>query len=865
MEFQPSLLFTKLYIPRVRSALVSRSRLMRRLDEGLGRKLILLSAPGGSGKSVLLSEWQAQSDSFTMVWVSLDPEENDPVRFWRYVAAAIDRVQPGTAARAEAILRTAGGGALDLLLPELVNSAAAVPVEFVLVLDDYHLIEQEGIHRQLTFLLDHMPPQMHLVLSTRVDPPLPLARLRAAGELVELRAPDLHFTPAEAGTFLNGLKGFGLREGEVAALAERTEGWVAGLQMAALSLEGSRERSQFVHAFTGSHHYVADYLMEEVLQRQSEAVQRFLLETAILDRLCGGLCAALTGYDNAAGMLHQLEQANLFITPLDDQREWYRYHHLFAEMLRSRLRALEPTRARELHRRAATWYAAHGQGGEAIGHALAAGEPELAAGLIEANLEQMLGRGEHRSLQTWLTALPEAMLTDRPALALTLARLRFEEGSLPECARLLALITAPAFAGDRLVLQARLARAQGDLPRAIEIAEVALASLPAGALAQRVALTLQLAGARHDRWEIEAASQAFAEAGALSRQIGDREQAAAALVSQGKILINQGRMAAAQACFSEALTLTEGELASRTEALAHFGLAQVHFRRGEDAEADACAQAAIRTAQRTGNLEVQVHATILRAFIEPDSQEASSLIQQAARMAPEGVPYARRMVEGYRASLALTHGDLAHATAWETQLPTSAGGELLLKLDVESLTLIRLRTARRDGAGALALLPELEEPVRSSGLTGALTELLVLKALALEATGQGQSARACMAEALGLAAPERYLRPFLDGGQGAIALLRQANVTGEAAAFRGALVALLEPGRPEPTGLIEELSQRELEVLQLLADGAANQEIADRLFVAVTTVKKHVSNIFGKLGVSNRVQALKRARELKLL
>lgn len=865
MAPQPSLLFTKLYIPRVRSALVSRSRLMRRLDDGLGRKLILLSAPGGSGKSVLLSEWQAQSDSFTMVWVSLDPEENDPVRFWRYVAAAIDRVQPGTAARAEAILRSAGSAALDLLMPELVNSASAVPVEFVLVLDDYHLIEQEGIHRQLTFLLDHMPPQMHLVISTRVDPPLPLARLRAAGELIELRAPDLHFTPAEAGAFLNDLKGFGLREGEVAALAERTEGWVAGLQMAALSLEGSRERSQFVHAFTGSHHFVADYLIEEVLQRQSETVQRFLLDTSILDRLCGGLCAALTGYDHAAGMLHQLEQANLFITPLDDQREWYRYHQLFAEMLRGRLRLLEPERERELHRRASAWYAAHGQSGEAINHALAAGETALALGLIEANLDQMLGRGEHRSLQTWLTALPEAMLTDRPALALALARLRFEEGSLPESARLLALITAPELTGDVLVLQARLARAQGDLPLAIEIAEAGLASLPADALAQRVALTLQLAGARHDRWEIEAAYEAFVEAGALSRKIGDREQAASALVSQGKILINQGRLAAAQATFSEAVTLAESELASRAEALAHFGLAQVHFRRGEDAEADACAQAAIRTAQRTGNLEVQVHATILRAFIEPDAQEAAGLIQQAARMAPEGVPYARRMVEGYRASLAVGHGDLAHATAWEVRLPNSASGELLSKLDVEALTSIRLRIARGDGAGALSLLPELEEPVRSSGLTGALTELLVMKALALEAAGQSQAARACMAEALGLAAPERHRRPFLDAGQSAAPLLRQVSVTGEGAALRGALLTLLEPQRPEASGLVETLSQRELEVLQLLADGAANQEIADRLFVAVTTVKKHVSNIFGKLGVANRVQALKRARELQLI
>jgi LuxR family maltose regulon positive regulatory protein len=416
------LLATKLHVPRPRPGFVPRPRLAGALDEGLARRLILVCAPAGSGKTTLLAGWAA-SGNRPVAWLSLDAADNDPVRFWRHVVAALDRARPGIAERVGPLLGPSASPSFEGLVTTLINDLAAQAGdgEVLLVLDDYHLIDAQSVHVSLGFLLEHLPPGLHLVLASRADPPLPLARLRAGGQLAELRTADLRFTAAEAAALLRESAGPDLPAAAVAALAARTEGWVAGLQLAALSLRGQADPAGFVAAFSGSHRYVLDYLAEEVLDRQHEELRTFLLETSLLERLSGGLCDAVTGRTDSQAMLERVERANLFLIPLDEVRGWWRYHHLFADLLRARLQQQRPGRVAGLHRAAAAWCEEHGLADDAVRHALAAGDTAWAARLVERHVETLLGRSEGATLRRWLSALPAESVRDRPRLCLAQA------------------------------------------------------------------------------------------------------------------------------------------------------------------------------------------------------------------------------------------------------------------------------------------------------------------------------------------------------------------------------------------------------------------------------------------------------------
>src|SRR5580658_588529 len=419
---QDVLLATKLHVPRPPPGFVPRPRLVEALGEGLARRLILVCAPAGSGKTALLADW-APSGHRPVAWLSLDAADNDPVRFWRHTVAALDRARPGIGERVGLLLGPPAPASFEGLVAALINELAAQrgDGEVLLVLDDYHRIDAQPVHGSVGYLLEHLPPGLHLVLASRSDPPLPLARLRAGGQLAELRAADLRFTAEEAAALLRESAGADLPAAAVAALAARTEGWVAGLQLAGLSLAGQADPAGFVAAFSGSHRYVLDYLGEEVLDRQQEELRTFLLETSLLERLSGGLCDAVTGRDGSQAMLERVEQAGLFLMPLDEVRGWWRYHHLFADLLRARLQQQRPGRVADLHRAAAAWSEEHGLADDAVRHALAAGDTAWAARLVERNVETLLGRSEGATLRRWLSALPAESVRDRPRLFLAQA------------------------------------------------------------------------------------------------------------------------------------------------------------------------------------------------------------------------------------------------------------------------------------------------------------------------------------------------------------------------------------------------------------------------------------------------------------
>jgi LuxR family maltose regulon positive regulatory protein len=517
-----SLLKTKLHIPPIRLELVSRPRLIEGLDMGLDRKLTLVSAPAGFGKTTLLSEWVTQFQD-RAAWLSLDREDNDEVRFWTYLVAALQTVHAGLGQDALQLLQAPQQPATQAILTRLLNQVTDLAQGVILVLDDYHLISDPAVHEGIAFLLEHLPPQMHVVISTRADPPLPIHRLRARGQLAELRSGDLRFTADEAATFLNAAMRLELAREDVEALEIRTEGWVVGLQLAALSLQGRADAHEFITTFSGGHHYVLEYLAHEVVRRQPEPVQHFLMQTSILDRLCGPLCDAVTGGDDGEAMLAHLRQHNLFILPLDDEYRWHRYHHLFADLLGNLLRkAWSPEYIQELHLRACDWYARNSFAADAVNHAVAAKDFERTAQLLEDNSLAMVTRGELTTLLRWIEALPGDVARGRPWLGihqawpLTFAgKADAAESLLQRIERQVALgdlrPDAEEILGNVAAMRAMLAMMGGNMPQAVELAHRADELLPAVNLASRNTILFVLASAYWAQGELVKAAQVLTE------------------------------------------------------------------------------------------------------------------------------------------------------------------------------------------------------------------------------------------------------------------------------------------------------------------------------------------------------------------
>jgi LuxR family maltose regulon positive regulatory protein len=915
---QHALLATKLHVPRTHRGLVPRPRLVGRLTQGLEGELTLVCAPAGFGKTALLADWTRRSGR-AVAWLSLDAGDNDPARFWRHAAAALGGVRDGVDAQLAPLLRPPPRS-FESVVTALVNELAAVPGELVLVLDDYHLIESEAVHESLAFLLEHLPAGLRLVVASRADPPLPLGRLRARGQLVELRAAELRFTSGEAAALLREAVGPDLPEDAVAALTARTEGWAAGLQLAALSLRGRSDPAGFVAAFSGSHRYVLDYLAEEVLERQPEQLRGFLLETSVLDRLCGALCDAVTGRADGQRLLETIERANLFLIPLDEVRGWYRYHQLFADLLRVRLGQERPERLPVLHRAAAGWCEERGLVDDAIRHALAAGDATWAARLVERHIGPMLGHGE---TTRWLAALPAELVRSRPRLCVVQANQATMTGQADELERWLddaerALAAGgadeptetdaqPASAGwaagwpadvpgTVAVLRADLARLRGDADRTIQLAGQALTRLSGGEHVLRFIANWNLARARWLNGELGEAERALAVLVATARAAGGPYLTLVTSWDLGRVQRAQGRLHAALRTYEQGLAIGAevGSPSLPALGIAHVGVAAVLCEQDDlGAALDHVTEGVARCRQLAGTRLLAEGLAVLARIRHALGDQAGALaaIGEAERVGPSlDVVDLFSPAAAERARLLLAHGQVTEAAGWAAARGLGADDEPSYLHEREHLLLARLLLAQGELERARRLLERMHAAAAAQGRTGSLVELGALQAHALAACGEQAGALAALAEALALAWPEGYVRVFVDEGAPLAVLLDQlvasqqggrvAPAPGVPPQYLHRLRAGFEPRADRATpaatrpdapavavtpGLAEPLTDRELQVLALVAAGTPNQQIAEELVVALETVKKHVSHILGKLGAANRTQAVARAREQGLL
>jgi len=897
-------LATKLYIPLPRPKVVLRPRLIERLNEGLHGKLTLISAPAGFGKTTLVSEWVADC-KLPAAWLSLDEGDNDPTRFLAYLVAALQTVAANIGEGVLAVLQSPQPPPTESILTALLNEITTLPDHFVLVLDDYHVLDAKPVDNALTFLLEHLPPQMHLVIATREDPNLPLARLRTRGQLTELRATDLRFTPSEAAEFLNQAMGLNLSTEDIIALETRTEGWITGLQLAALSMQGHQDTASFIKSFTGSHHFVLDYLIEEVLQQQSESIQTFLLHTSILDRLCGPLCDAVLGSPSASGqeILEYLEHANLFIVPLDDERRWYRYHHLFGELLRKRLgQSLVPGEITELHIQASEWYENNGLALEAIHHASMTSDDEMVERLIEQNYLEMMSRGEMSWVRFWMGKLSRELVYRRPWLCLYEAMNRSWFGQIEEASLLLneaekhiraeslAEVSAPgaqSMLGYHAYVKSRVTAMQGDTRRAIEFCLTARENVPADNLGKQNEIGMTLGFEYFLVGDFINANKTLYEiirSGYFIRAINNPVAAYALLA---RIHIFQGQLHDAYDLLQKAAQLiheADGQYLGAT-GLEEVGIAEL-LCEWNDLEA-----ALVRIKQgldflpwwgKTDDIAL-AYNTLSRIHLAYGNwTEAVGAIEKAVQLIQTCSVFseARSAIQTTQVKMWLVQGDWLAVDRWAATLENhfSSHDPFRFEDELTHITQARVFIAQKKLDEAIRLLSRLEENAQSDGRMGRLLEIMILKALAMQRMGNTAQADIALTKCLTLAEPEGYLRIFLDEGQPMQMLLAKGLAHAGAGPLREYAIHLLSQFDAEqqpitaaqekasPAGnLVEPLSQRELDVLRLVAQGLSNHEISERLFMALDTVKGHNRSIFDKLQVQRRTEAVARARELGLL
>ena len=738
------LITTKLYVPKPRQGLISRPALLHRLSEGLAGKLTLISASSGYGKTTLMAEWYAERGHDTpMAWVSLDAGDNDPVRFLSYLITALQNVQDGLGQDVRTVLQGSQNPLDPAILSLLINELSTVPNDFILVLEDYHVIEMRELHQMMEFILEHLPPKMHLVILTRADPPFPLARLRARGELMEIRAKDLRFSLDDATAFLQDMAGLNLSEESIQILMDRTEGWVTGLQLVALSIQGQENPSESISAFGSGQGYIVDYLIEEVLNRQTESLKLFLLQTSILSRLNGSLCNALTGRSDGDATLDWLEKANLFVSSLGSEHSWYRYHRLFADVMNNRLRRLHPDQLPDLHRRATQWYEQNDLFSEAIEHALSAGDFQVAARMVESNAASLLRNGNIPTLLGWFNKLPREIIKEHPRLSMDHAWALLLAGNTDHIEknisaaeeRAMALNVFNELRGDFAATRAYAASMQGDMDQAFDKAHEALEWLSKDDLTVRSVMEFVLGGIYYMRQDFPKALAAMQEASDLGELAGNINVAVSALSAVGGLLAAQGKLIEAEKTYERALKLGTGHNKQPLPIVssAYTGLARLHLARKDLKNARQFAQTGVELGEQWFNVDSQIggYLTLARIeHLEGNANEAQSALEKAK-----------------------------HLAATHTLTPNTP-----------------------------------------------------------------QSIADC----------EAFLQrpPSNQVAQG---------------------------------GLIDPLSERELEVLRLFAEGFSNQEIAKKLIISLGTVKAHSSNIYRKLDVRNRAQAVIAAREMKLL
>jgi LuxR family transcriptional regulator, maltose regulon positive regulatory protein len=892
-----TLLSTKLHIPEARANLVTRSRLVARLAEGLrlGRRLTLVSAPPGFGKTTLIREWIGVTER-RVAWLSIDEGDNDAARFLHYMIAALAQADDGVGYNAIGqVLPDSSPSAtpqelLTAAVTRLINDLAETGTDLLLVLDDYHLINEFAVHDLVAFLLANQPPGFHVVIGTREDPPLPLARMRARDQVTEIRERDLRFTPEEAAAFLNQTMSLGLSAGSITSLTSRTEGWITGLQLAGLALRQlTGTADEFVAAFAGDDRYIVDYLMAEVLDREPEPIRSFLRRTSILDRLSAPLCDALMGGGDSQAMLEHLLNANLFLVPLDNRREWYRYHVLFAEALDLTLTAQERI---ELHHRAAEWYERNGMMAEAVPHSLSAQDWERTARLIEQTARKALTRGETGTLSRWLQALPEAVARSRPHLCLAYAWVALTGGRLDRVEQWVQAAMRAASPDDAEVegevtaIRALLAVLRGDTPSAIQLARQALDSLPADDLFLRGLVAMNLGLAYDAQGDMAPASQAYSLAQAIGQASGNDLVSLMSASQLADIKVLQGKLHEAAAMYRQIIQSAESGQQLSIASMAYVSMGRLLYEWGDLDTATRHLTTAIELGQQWKSADMPATCLVHWAHIKQtqgNADGAQDLLLQAEQALQGHIisPPTIGTVKAYQARLWIRRGNLEAARRWAQEYqarPSHIPGYPGYLRQIEGATWARVLNAQGKPEAAILLLDSLLQVAEAAGQMGNVIELLALGALALQAQGQSAQAMTALERALTLAEPEGYLRIFVDEGEPMKLLLQRMKVKdprkgAEGGRMRDYVDKLLSavgerafhPSSRGPQPLVEPLSERELEVLRLIADGFSNAEIAGKLVIAQGTVKRHINNIYGKLGVQSRTQAVAKAREIRLL
>lgn len=904
-----TLLQTKLYIPQLRPSLVRRPRLIENLNQGLNRKLTLVSAPPGYGKTTLIANWLSQLTHARYGWVTLDVNDNEPSRFLSYLTVALQSIDAELGLRVSSLLGSPELPPMGNLITLLVNDLTTLPQKVVVVFDDYHVIDNLEIHNALKFLLDHQPPQLHLVIISQADPPFPLARLRVHEQVTDIRADDLRFTRDEATAFLNDRARLRLTAEDVITLETRTEGWIAGLQLAALSLKGRPNKSEVVANFAGSQHHVIDYLSEDVLRRQPQPLQTFLLRTSILDRLSGPLCDAVTGKANSQVVLETLQNQNLFLTNQDDKRQWYRYHSLFADFLRIQLHRREADLVAKLHHRAAQWYEENGFISEAVDHALSAEDFQFAGHLVERMAEETLWRrGQWLTLLQWTEALPDEVIYARPMLSLYYAWALFTTGQLKALEQMLPQVeqsvTAIAAAADRpnslgeiATLRACVTYERGDMEGCIEMARQALTLLAEVNLVTRAAAKYVLALAYLGQGDWRLAGQTYQESIALAQAGGNVAVVLMASGSHVQLLANRGYLHRAAAVYRQARQLGELEedVLLGTTGVACLGMGDV-LREWNDLEA---AEHILREGIQLCRQQISMPEAVLEGTInlarvllaKGDTQGMDAALRRAEEQIAELRLRSGDMrpitsdAVGCLVRLLLATGKVAAAAYWFDENWLDVDDQLNYRHQTNNILLARLYLSQGRASDALDLLEKLTAAIDTKEQPRITLEALILKALAWQALGDAEQAAQTMARALSVAESEGYIRLFVDEGEPVRRLLETAEGHDFSAAYvsqllaalpepasnrRVAALTALEPSEISRGGsglppFIEPLNERELAILRLMAVGLSNQEIADAQFLALNTIKWYSTRIYNKLNVSNRLQAAARAQELGII
>ena len=872
----------------MRFSIVARPRLVEKLKTGLRGPLTLISAPVGYGKTTLISEWHSGlGNDDPVAWLALDSNDNDLERFLCYLSASLESIRPGITSNTAALLNLPQLSPVEAILTTLINDIDSSERDIVLALDDYHVITEPTIHNALTFILDHCPSKLHLVLLTRVDPPFPLARLRVRKELTEIRAADLRFTVHEIEDFLINVMQLNLPTANISALEAHTEGWIAGLQLAALSIQGSDDFSTFIENFSGSHHYVVDYMIEEVLNRQPEEIKLFLLQTSILERMNAPLCNSLLQRTDSQSMLERLDLRNLFLIPLDEQRHWYRYHHFFSDLLRNRLQHSQAETIPELHLRASDWYRKNGYLAEALEHAISGAHYEDAAVMIEHEGTAMLASGAWGLLQKWLKPLPYEIILARPMLAVFYIWGFVLSSQMEDVERRLidleqAISTGKFSTQENQILQwhlqairGRAAYLSGDFQQAVELTSKALDSLYDQEMTFRIILGITLGSSYFLAGELSEASRTLAETQKISQQAGNLMYAVDAAGALAQIQEAQGNLRAAAETYLELIRLSQKYVNTNLMA-AYLNLGNVLYEWNELEEAEEKYQLCLEISRKIHSPDGNLFALLGLAKTSQalgDNDRAAKFIRQAEQDLPNfSQSILGLYAEAILAQIALSRGDLTAAVNWAAghSLPTeeSLVSNLFMR-KVEYLTIARMMILQNRAEEAEQFLEKVYNAAEAAELYGCRIEALVLIAFARAQQNNASGAIQALTRALEFAQPAGYIRVFVDVGEPITEFLRQAAFQSNQRVYVEKILSAIQATElhtPTPgSDLTEPLSEREMEVLALLALGKTNKEIAQALFLATGTVKKHLNNIYGKLGVNNRTECARRAQEIKLI